>query len=44
VRADVTITFVGMKHGFANEAAQPWLGEIHVAELGAPRVLVEQYK
>jgi NAD(P)H-hydrate epimerase len=44
VRADVTITFVGMKQGFTSESAQPWLGEVHVTEIGAPRALVEQYQ
>ena len=44
VRADVTTTFVDRKVGFLAEAAQPWLGEVHVVEIGAPRALVEQYR
>ncbi|MFL5342554.1 MAG: NAD(P)H-hydrate epimerase [Gemmataceae bacterium] len=44
VRADVTATFVDRKAGFLAESAQPWLGEVHVVEIGAPRALVEQYR
>jgi NAD(P)H-hydrate epimerase len=34
VRAKHTITFVAQKKGFANPAAQPWLGQVHVADIG----------
>jgi NAD(P)H-hydrate epimerase len=44
VRADVTATFVDRKAGFFAEEAQPWLGEVHVLEIGAPRALVAQYR
>ncbi len=40
VRAHHTVTFVAQKKGFANPAAQPWLGQVHVAGIGAPRVLL----
>jgi len=40
VRADHTVTFVAPKRGFANVAARPWLGEVHVVDIGAPRVLL----
>jgi NAD(P)H-hydrate epimerase len=40
VRADHTVTFVAQKKGFANPAAQPWLGQVHVVDIGAPRCLV----
>lgn len=36
VRADVTCTFVAPKAGFMNKAAQPYLGEVHVCDIGAP--------
>jgi NAD(P)H-hydrate epimerase len=42
VRADHTATFVAMKKGFAVEAAAPWLGQVHVVDIGAPRKLVEE--
>src|SRR5258707_2782707 len=44
VRADVTATFVDRKAGFLAEVAQPWLGEVHVVDIGAPRALVAQYR
>jgi NAD(P)H-hydrate epimerase len=40
VRAHHTVTFVALKQGFANPAASAWLGQVHVADIGAPRVLL----
>jgi len=40
VRADHTVTFVARKKGFANPAAKEWTGEVHVADIGAPRVVL----
>ena len=40
VRANHTVTFVAMKKGFANAAAKAWLGEVHIVDIGAPRVLL----
>ncbi len=37
VRAQHTVTFVATKRGFANPAARAWVGEVHVADIGAPR-------
>jgi NAD(P)H-hydrate epimerase len=37
VRATHTVTFVAPKTGFANAAAKPWLGQVHVVDIGAPR-------
>lgn len=34
VRADHTVTFVDAKKGFANPQAAPWLGKVHVADIG----------
>lgn len=42
VRADHTCTFVAWKRGFLNPAAAPYLGEVHVVDIGAPRKLVEE--
>ncbi len=41
VRADHTVTFVASKKGFAAFEARPWLGRVHVADIGVPRVLCE---
>ncbi len=41
VRAQHTATFVAMKTGFGNPAAKPWLGKVHVIDIGVPRLLVE---
>src|SRR5438876_731758 len=41
-RADHTCTFVATKIGFANPRAAEFLGQIHVLDIGAPRILVEQ--
>lgn len=40
VRAEHTATFVALKKGFANPAAQPWLGRVHVLDIGMPRRLL----
>jgi len=41
-RADHTCTFVAMKHGFLTAAARPYLGEVHVLDIGVPRRLLAQ--
>lgn len=43
VRADVTVSFVAPKAGFANPLARPFLGVVEVGSIGAPRVLLEEY-
>ncbi len=43
VRATHTVTFVAPKVGFANPAAAQWLGTVHVAGIGAPRKLLEEF-
>jgi len=43
VRAIYTITFVGLKQGFLKEGALNWTGEVHVADIGAPRALLASY-
>jgi NAD(P)H-hydrate epimerase len=44
VQADRTVTFVGWKKGFLNPNSRTWTGLIETAEIGAPRVLVEEYR
>jgi len=41
VRALHTVTFVASKKGFANPAAKEWIGQVHVVDIGAPRVLIQ---
>jgi len=43
IRADHTVTFVAPKKGFDAPVAQAWLGQVHVVDIGAPRVLVDSY-
>lgn len=40
-RADHTVTFVAPKLGFTQPSARPFLGEVHVTDIGAPRRLIE---
>lgn len=44
VKATHTATFVAHKKGFLNPESHNWTGEIHVIDIGAPRVLVEEYR
>ena len=44
VRATHTATFVAPKKGFLNPKSREWTGEVHVIDIGAPRVLVEEYR
>jgi NAD(P)H-hydrate epimerase len=37
VRADLTVTFVAPKFGFASDGAPEFTGEVHVVGIGAPR-------
>lgn len=42
VQADITVTFVGLKPGLSTLAAQAYVGDVIVADIGAPRELVEK--
>lgn len=42
VRATHTITFVAPKPGFFTVAAKPYVGELHVVDIGAPRKLLKE--
>ena len=44
VRANHTATFVTWKQGFLEVSAQPWLGEVHVIDIGAPKKLVDEFR
>lgn len=41
IRADLTITFVALKRGFAASGASEILGRVEVADIGAPSRLIE---
>jgi NAD(P)H-hydrate epimerase len=42
VRATQTCTFVAEKAGFTNPLTRQFLGEVHVFDIGAPKILVEE--
>lgn len=42
VEAEVTVTFVAPKLGFAADAAQPYIGQVVTVDIGAPRQALEQ--
>jgi NAD(P)H-hydrate epimerase len=44
VRAAHTCTFVASKSGFSVEGAKPYVGRLHVVDIGAPRRLLEEVK
>jgi len=41
IRARATCTFVAAKCGFKEASAQPYLGELHILDIGAPRKLLD---
>jgi NAD(P)H-hydrate epimerase len=42
VRAQHTATIAAMKKGFTQPAAQPWLGRVHVIDMGMPRRILDK--
>jgi NAD(P)H-hydrate epimerase len=42
IRAQHTFTFVGPKRGFAAAGVRPFLGEVQVLDIGAPRKLTDE--
>jgi NAD(P)H-hydrate epimerase len=42
-RADHTCTFVAAKPGLLVPSAHPWVGQLHVLDIGIPRALLEQF-
>ena len=42
VRAEITATFVTTKVGYEQPAAKPYVGEVHVVDIGIPPGLVER--
>jgi hydroxyethylthiazole kinase-like uncharacterized protein yjeF len=42
VRADHTCTFAARKIGFRKESAQPFLGQVHVCDIGTPPRLLDE--
>lgn len=43
VRADLTVSFVGLKQGFLELDAQSYVGEVSIADIGAPIQLLERF-
>jgi NAD(P)H-hydrate epimerase len=43
IRAKHTATFVAVKRGFLNPRSGAWTGEVQVIDIGAPRVLLQEY-
>ncbi len=43
IRASTTVTFAGVKVGFFADAARPYLGEVIVADIGAPAELLRRF-
>lgn len=43
VEADVTVSFVGLKAGFLTLSAQAYVGEVIIADIGAPKELVARF-
>lgn len=44
VKATYTATFVAHKKGFRNPSSRGWTGEVHIVDIGAPRVLVDELR
>jgi NAD(P)H-hydrate epimerase len=44
IRAAHTCTFVASKPGFSAESAKPYVGRLHVVDIGTPRRLLEELK
>lgn len=44
IRAHYTVTFVAEKVGFAEPEAATYLGQVHVADIGAPREILDRVK
>lgn len=42
-RADHTCTFVAAKPGLLAASAGPWVGQLHILDIGIPRALLEQF-
>jgi NAD(P)H-hydrate epimerase len=44
VRAEHTATMAAWKKGFAEPAARPWVGQVHLIDIGVPRRLLEEFR
>ena len=42
VRADLTCTFVACKHGFEQDAASAFLGDLHVVSIGVSPIMLQE--
>lgn len=43
VRADVTVSLMGPKAGFADAASREWTGRVLVGDIGVPRVILDRH-
>ncbi|MCR9200286.1 MAG: NAD(P)H-hydrate epimerase [Planctomycetaceae bacterium] len=43
IRADMTVSFAGLKSGYLISTARPWLGEVRVAHIGLPESWVRRF-
>ena len=43
-RADLTVTFAANKIGFTKPEAEPYVGQVAVYDIGAPRTLIDRIK
>lgn len=44
IRADLTVTFAAQKAGFVLPAAAPYVGIVEVADIGVPRVVIDEVR
>jgi NAD(P)H-hydrate epimerase len=44
MKATYTATFVALKKGYLNPKAKPWVGEVHVLDIGAPKKLLDEFR
>jgi NAD(P)H-hydrate epimerase len=44
IRATHTATFAALKKGFAGAGAGDWLGQVHLIDIGIPRMLLENFQ
>lgn len=40
IKADITLTFVGLKTGFLKEDAKKYLGEVRILDIGIPKIIL----
>ena len=43
MRADVTVSLMGPKAGFADAASAQWTGRVGVGDIGVPRAILDRH-